>query len=134
MRPYLLRSGAPLLLLVLLGAATPAEPAHFSMILTRDGRTWRATCETGCHWTAVSAHAPWYLRSRVRIDDAGIYPSGTTADDTATFAFIVGPDGDRGWKARSLRGTGWTEIGFTCGTDTGTCRARLTETSVEGIP
>ena len=133
MRRRLLRWTTPALLLTLLGAATPAEPVHFSMVLAREGRTWRATCESGCAWTAVSASKPWYQRARVLIDNAGIYPSATSAEETATFAFVVAPDGERGWKATSLRGTGWTSIGFTCGTDTGSCRARLTETSVEGI-
>lgn len=128
----LLRWSTPAVLLLLLGAATPAEPAHFSMILTRDGRTWRATCETGCNWNAVSARKAWFQSERVQVDNIGIYTGATALDPTATFAFLISTDGPNGWKARSLRGTGWTEIGFTCGTE-GPCRARLTETSVEGI-
>ena len=121
---------APLVLVTFVGAARPSDPAHFSMTLMRENDTWRATCETGCSWTALSAHKAWFQSQRVQIDNSGVYTSATTPDPAATFAFLVTTDGSRGWKARSLRGTSWQELSFACGN--ASCRTRITEAGVTG--
>lgn len=131
MRYALPRWTAPVLLLVFAGAARPVETPRFSMILERNGDSWHATCETGCTWNEVSARNKLFPSARVLIDNRGITAPATSADSTASFAFTVETDGQRGWQAKGLRGTSWASLGFTCGT--ATCRARVTETGVAGI-
>ena len=121
---------APVILVALLGATPRGTPASFSMILVRDGSTWRATCESGCRWSSVSAGTGWFQSSRVLIDNTGIKTRDFEPDSAATFAFRVTTDGSRGWKATGLKGTAWQEVSFTC--PRLSCRARLTEAGVEG--
>ena len=131
MRQRLLQWTTPILLFATLGASGPADPLHFSIILERDGRTWRAACETGCTWDSLTAHKPWFLSSRVLIDETGVHTSGATPDSSVTFAFRVTADGSRGWTATTVKGTAWRVLSFTCPSTS--CRARITEVGVEVV-
>ena len=132
MQRHAIRWIAPVVLIAALSAAAPPASAGFSIILERDGATWRATCESGCTWTALSGSKAGAFGSTVVIDNYGITLSARAGTDNAAFAFRLTADGDAGWTAAGLKGTAWTELTFGC--RLATCRARITDTGVEGVP
>jgi hypothetical protein len=123
-------AGIPLLL-VTLTAALPTQSESFALVLVRDGSAWSATCEAGCAWQTVGSRRSRLLGTSVVIDSRGISGSSTPQDTGVTFAFRVTADGPTGWKATSLSGTAWTTLTFKCAESP--CRARVTETGVEGV-
>lgn len=115
--------------LAALTAARPARPEPFTLVLVREGTSWSATCEAGCAWETVASSRPRILGTSVVIDSRGIYGSGP-GDAQATFAFRATADGANGWKATGLKGTAWKALTFQCATSP--CRARISESGVEG--
>ncbi len=115
---------ATALAFVAIGAslALAQPPAHFSMIIEQTGDSISARCETGCHWTQASAK---FGGRPVLVTTEGI--AGRQSSDSAGFAFRISAT-PHGWRATSIRGTTWSEIGYGC--DGGTCRSRLTEGGV----
>lgn len=132
MRYRAVRCIVPALLLATLTAAAAPAPAGFSVILERDGTTWRATCERGCDWTSLSGRKPALMGSTVTIDNQGITLGAASSDSALRFAFEVTADGTAGWHATGLVGTGWKALAFECASVP--CRARVTDTGVESIP
>lgn len=121
----------PAVLLAALTAAVPARRDSFSLVLERDGNAWRATCDAGCGWTEGGTRRPAIFGTTVVINNYGFEGWLEPHITTATFEFKVSADGKNGWKAEGLKGTAWTELGFRCATSP--CRARITETGVEGV-
>lgn len=121
----------PTILLAALTAAVPARRDSFSLVLERDGNAWRATCDAGCAWTEAGTSRPALFGSTIVVDNYGLKGWLAQHDTSAAFEFKVTADGENGWKAEGLKGTAWTELGFRCATSP--CRARITETGVEGV-
>ena len=127
----LIRWIVPAVLLAALTAATPARRDSFSLVLVRDGTAWNAMCESGCAWTAIGENKPRLFGRSIVIDNHGLQGWLTRPDTTAAFVFRVTADGQNGWKATGLKGTAWKELGFNCAESP--CRARITDTGVEGV-
>ena len=107
-------------------AARTASEAHFSLVLERTARGWRAQCDSGCRWTKLSIAC---LGCEVRINAAGVGPALRAETDTTGFAFTVRRTRS-GWAAKGVRGLRWTALAWTCAA--GACRARIDETGVSG--
>jgi hypothetical protein len=121
----------PAILLAALTAAIPARRDAFSLVLERDGNAWRATCDAGCGWTEIGSSRPAIFGTTVAINNYGLEGWLTRHDTTATFEFKVTADGENGWKAKGLKGTAWTDLGFHCANSP--CQARITESGVESV-
>ena len=100
---------------------------RFAIVLLRSSSGWSARCLTGCSWREVTTICD---SCEVRIDDSGIGPA-KTREGTSGFAFTLRASGG-GWEARSLSGTHWTGLGYTCGPFR-ECRARINQSGVRGI-
>ncbi len=119
------------IVLTALTAAVPTRADGFSVILVRDGSAWSATCEAGCAWETIGSRRPRLFGTSIVIDSHGLQGRLTPPDTSVAFAFRVTADGPTGWKATSQKGTAWTALTFACAKNP--CRARITETGVEGI-
>jgi hypothetical protein len=107
-------------------AGRTASDAHFSLVLERTARGWRAQCDRGCRWTKLSMAC---LGCVVRINAAGVGPAWRAETDTAGFAFTIKRT-RAGWAAKGIRGLRWRTLDWTC--TAGACRARIDETGVSG--
>lgn len=118
---------------ITLTAARPQPaPAHFRMTLERIGQTWRAQCDSGCHWTSLSYECS--NNCRVQIDANGVSQPGAEPATTSPFAFVLTRTGNE-FTVKSVAGTAWTTASWGCGalTGLGSCRAELTESGVRPL-
>jgi hypothetical protein len=114
------------LLVSLMLPALAVDPvADFDLRLEREGLEWRVSCASGCAYlrATVSCAGP----CEVIISSRGVQTRRDEALASTDFAFVVTPVRD-GWKATSLHGTAWKELGAIC---TPNCGTRIDETGVQ---
>lgn len=103
---------------------TESPLASFDLRLEREGQEWRVTCARGCAYSLATVTCANHCA--VIISSRGVQTKRDDELASTEFAFIVTPQ-ENGWKAESLHGTAWRELGATC---TPSCRTRINDTGV----
>ena len=105
----------------------PEPPDPFALILERTDSEWSATCEAGCRWQTLTFECS--SDCDMVLDQTGVF-IGSMPEQLTGFAFSIEPTPD-GWEARSLQGTRWLSLTWSCGP--GPCSARVDEGGVSSI-
>lgn len=112
---------------LMLGAGTP-QPDGFKIQLTKIDHGWSATCLSGCDWTKASFSCKTDCPAMV--SNTGLVTVEEPRPDHPTFLFKVEATAN-GWQATGVTGTGWKELGWSCGK--GACAGVVTEHGVSGV-
>jgi len=101
-------------------APSLSDRAQFSMVVTTTETGWAARCDSGCHWTRLSAVCA--IACRAIVDASGLNAAQTERRDSSAFAFELTRTA-RGMQAISRSGTAWKTVSWQCDSDP--CTARL---------